>query len=201
MKIKIMVFLLGLSAVFQAAANNTYVCEEHGQTIYATRPINSKCKMLPARALSVASELSPNEASSTNAGVTQIVNDEIAKVWGNTKYDIDDVVIIASEPEIISNPVTQNSPKTININLRQQPKIVPKNEIAQVVNIPPKPPILTRRQILQQEIDREQMAVQKIKTQLMMAHKNNNINQIQKLTVQMSDRLQNINALQAEMRR
>jgi|GEM_PF-2940265 len=196
-----MVFLLGLSAVFQAAANNTYVCEEHGQTIYATRPINSKCKMLPARALSVASELSPNEASSTNAGVTQIVNDEIAKVWGNTKYDIDDVVIIASEPEIISNPVTQNSPKTININLRQQPKIVPKNEIAQVVNIPPKPPILTRRQILQQEIDREQMAVQKIKTQLMMAHKNNNINQIQKLTVQMSDRLQNINALQAEMRR
>ena len=201
MKIKIMVFLLGLSAVFQAAANNTYVCEEHGQTIYATRPINSKCKMLPARALSVASELSPNEASSTNAGVTQIVNDEIAKVWGNTKYDIDDVVIIASEPEIISNPVTQNSPKTININLRQQPKIVPKNEIAQVGNIPPKPPLLTRRQILQQEIDREQMAVQKIKTQLMMAHKNNNINQIQKLTVQMSDRLQNINALQAEMRR
>ena len=54
---------------------------------------------------------------------------------------------------------------------------------------------------MQQEIDREQMAVQKIKTQLMMAHKNNNINQIQKLTVQMSDRLQNINALQAEMRR
>ena len=196
-----MVFLLGLSAVFQAAANNTYVCEEHGQTIYATRPINSKCKMLPARALSVASELSPNEASSTNAGVTQIVNDEIAKVWGNTKYDIDDVVIIASEPEIISNPVTQNSPKTININLRQQPKIVHKNEIAQVVNIPPKPPMLTRRQILKQEIDSEQMAVQKIKTQLMMAHKNNNINQIQKLTVQMSDRLQNINALQAEMRR
>ena len=157
--------------------------------------------MLPARALSVASELSPNEASSTNAGVTQIVNDEIAQVWGNTKYDIDDVVIIASEPEIISNPVTQNSPKTININLRQQPKIVPKNEIAQVVNIPPKPPVLTRRQILQQEIDREQMAVQKIKTQLIMAHKNNNISQIQKLTVQMSDRLQNINALQAEMRR
>ena len=196
-----MVFLLGLSAVFQAAANNTYVCEERGQTIYATRPINSKCKMLPARALSVASELSPNEASSTNAGVTQIVNDEIAQVWGNTKYDIDDVVIIASEPEIISNPVTQNSPKTININLRQQPKIVPKNEIAQVVNIPPKPPVLTRRQILQQETDREQMAVQKIKTQLIMAHKNNNISQIQKLTVQMSDRLQNINALQAEMRR
>ena len=196
-----MVFLLGLSAVFQAAANNTYVCEEHGQTIYATHPSNSTCKMLPTRALSVASELSPNEASSTNAGVTQIVNDEIAQVWGNTKYDIDDVVIIASEPEIIYNPVTQNSPKTININLRQQPKIVPKNEIAQVVNIPPKPPVLTRRQILQQEIDREQMAVQKIKTQLIMAHKNNNINQIQKLTVQMSDRLQNINALQAEMRR
>ncbi|MFC2506681.1 MAG: hypothetical protein ACFNXU_04075 [Kingella sp. (in: b-proteobacteria)] len=196
-----MVFLLGLSAVFQAAANNTYVCEERGQTIYATRPINSKCKMLPARASSVASELSPNEASSTNIGVTQIINDEIAQVWGNTKYDIDDVVIIASEPEIISNPVTQNSPKTININLRQQPKIVPKNEIAQVVNIPPKPPVLTRRQILQQEIDREQMAVQKIKTQLIMAHKNNNISQIQKLTVQMSDRLQNINALQAEMRR
>ena len=85
--------------------------------------------------------------------------------------------------------------------MRQQPKIVPKNEIAQVVNIPPKPPVLTRRQILQQEIDREQMAVQKIKTQLIMAHKNNNISQIQKLTVQMSDRLQNINALQAEMRR
>lgn len=196
-----MVFLLGLSAVFQAAANNTYVCEERGQTIYATRPINSKCKMLSTHASSAASEPSQNEASSSNAGVTQIVNDEIAKVWGNTKYDIDDVVIIASEPEIISNPVTQNSPKTININLRQQPKIVPKNEIAQVVNIPPKPPVLTRRQILQQEIDREQMAVQKIKTQLMMAHKNNNINQIQKLTVQMSDRLQNINALQAEMRR
>ena len=64
-----------------------------------------------------------------------------------------------------------------------------------------KPVTLTRRQVIQQEIQREKLALNKVKNQLIAAQKTNNLAAIRQLTMQMTDRLQNVAALEAEMRR
>lgn len=112
----------------------------------------------------------------------------------------------------------KNAPAKLNVTLRNQPKTNSnanktsnKNTKGKVVKMPatvvklppPKPakPVLTRRQILEQEISRERAALKSAQAQLAAAKKSGNAKQIAKLNAAVRDRELNVKAIEAEMKR
>ncbi|QMT31792.1 hypothetical protein [Alysiella filiformis] len=114
------------------------------------------------------------------------------------------------------------SPTKVNITLRNQPKTgdnkdkptaklpnknpkgkTPKMPAVVVQLPPPKPakPVLTRRQVLEQEIARERAALKSAQSQLAAAQKSGNAKQIAKLNAAVRDRELNIRAIETEMKR
>ena len=102
-------------------------------------------------------------------------------------------------------PSADSNGVNVHTNLRRQPEILKKTRIsiqtAKIVSLPEPKPMLTRRQILQQEINKEKNALMSVQNQLLAAQKARNEAAIQKLSVQISDRVQNMRALMQEMRR
>lgn len=114
------------------------------------------------------------------------------------------------------------SPTKVNITLRNQAKTgdnkdkptaklpnknpkgkTPKMPTVVVQLPPPKPakPVLTRRQVLEQEIARERAALKSAQKQLAAAQKSGNAKQIAKLNAAVRDRELNIRAIESEMKR
>lgn len=111
----------------------------------------------------------------------------------------------------------KNSPVKMNVQLRHplidkskkankdKPNISTVKKAIPIVNVPTMPtivkPVLTRRQVLEQEIGRERAALNSAKLQLNSAQKTGNLKQINKLNNLIKDRQLNIQSIQKEMMR
>lgn len=111
----------------------------------------------------------------------------------------------------------KNSPPKLNVTLRKQAEMAdkadknsPKNKGKKKIVIPapkvvvlpkaaPPKPVLTRRQILENEIKREQTALKSAQNQLAQAQKAGNQNAIKRLNHTIHDREQNIQSLKKEL--
>ncbi len=189
---------LMLSSNTWAEQNESYACLQDGKTLYTTVKINEQCQLLSTGALAA-------NYASESASVPQIIDHELTKVWDKNEYGMfNDVVIIPPIPTIsVQSDKPKVNDKVMSVNLRKQPtiKTVTRQDLVRLVSLPPKPAMLTRRQILQQEIDREQAALRNAKTQLALAQKSNNATAIARFSAQVKDRQLNLDALQEEMRR
>lgn len=76
-------------------------------------------------------------------------------------------------------------------------------QTAKVIAVPPpqKAPVLTRRQVLEKEINREKVGLKSAQSQLASAKKKGNQSAANRFAALVIDRQQNIAALEAEMRR
>lgn len=114
------------------------------------------------------------------------------------------------------NVTLRNPPKT-EINKKNKipktptPATKTKNASSKTTNLPkamaklppppPPKPVLTRRQVLEQEIARERAALQVAKNQLAQAKKSGNAKTIAKLNAAVQDRELNVRAIENEMKR
>lgn len=197
----------------KAAPLQTYICMNHGKPVYTTVKLNKSCQVSQMNGIAdsidtatAASASAPAASTVTDdvaltadttptasePAVPQIINDEIAAIWNRNEFgSYDDTVILPP-----SAPVTGgDSGGKLNVNLRHNiPRVSPK------IVLPPKP-TFTRRQILQQEIDRERAALKTAENQLNNARGRNDLAAAKKYAAQVNDRRQNLIALEAEFRR
>ena len=149
-------------------------------------------------------DTAPKTASEPNTiSVSQAIDDEIARIWQQIPNTLDDIIVLPDASQmttpIYSSPIgSRHQPPTV-VTMHKKLPIAAK--IVHEAAIIAKPVTLTRRQVIQQEIQREKLALNKVKNQLIAAQKTNNLAAIRQLTMQMTDRLQNVAALEAEMRR
>lgn len=143
-----------------------------------------------------ATESEASVVSASQVAISQEIDDEISRIWKDSSFLFNDTVLL---------PSADNNGVNIHTNLRRQPEILKKARIsiqtAKIVSLPEPKPMLTRRQILQQEINKEKNALMSVQNQLLAAQKARNEAAIRKLSVQISDRVQNMRALMQEMRR
>lgn len=117
----------------------------------------------------------------------------------------------------LSDKADKNLPPKLNVTLRKQAEMAdkadknsPKNKSKKKIVIPapkvvvlpkaaPPKPVLTRRQILENEIKREQTALKSAQNQLAQAQKSGNQNAIKRLNHTIHDREQNIQSLKKEL--
>lgn len=199
----------------QAATVQTYICMNHGKPVYTTVKLNKSCQVsqmdgIAETQTATASAVAASDMAGVPTAVTedvalaaaaaseaqgdrtvpQIINDEIAAIWNRNEFGRYDDTVILPPPA----PDNGGSGK-LNVHLRRSaPRVSP------VIVLPPKP-TLTRRQILQQEIDRERAALKTAESRLNSARGRNDLAAAQKYAAQVSDRRQNLIALEAEFRR
>ena len=150
-----------------------------------------------------ASAVTPTQSAS-EPSVPQAINDEIDRIWNQSEYgSFDDTVILPPTPQVDTPRETKNpnAGKVGSTTVRHQPKTHTHSQTAKVVAIPPKAAPLTRRQVLQNEINREKAALRTAQMQLNAAQKAGNSKSVTRLTALVNDRQQNLLALEAEMRK
>lgn len=112
-------------------------------------------------------------------------------------------VTLRNQPKVSDNKAGNKNAKTTSNN-KNATTAKGKTAKAPVVTLPPpKPakPVLTRRQILEQEVTRERAALKTAQTQLAAAKKSGNAKQIAKLNAAVRDRELNVRAIEAEIKR
>lgn len=181
-----------------AASVQTYVCIQDGQTVYSTAKLNARCRLsqprtAPGGGTGQAQTASAASASASAPSVPQIINEEIAAVWGDTVFTDNGGTETVAEPA----PKNGGDGGKVNVNLRRSPPKISAPRIA----LPPKPAPLTRRQVLQKEIDRERAALKTAQSRLAAAQGRKDTAAVHKYAAQIEDRRQNLAALEAEMRR
>lgn len=185
----------------------TYICVVAGKPYYTTVKTGNQCHLsyinstapIPIDEPPVVSTQSASEPS-----VPQIINDEIDRIWNQSEYgSFDDTVILPPTPQVDTPRETKNpnAGKVGNTTVRHQPKTHTHSQTAKAVAMPPKTVPLTRRQVLQNEINREKAALRTAQMQLNAAQKAGNSKSVTRLTALVNDRQQNLLALEAEMRK
>lgn len=224
MKNKLIFPIILLCAAPIAAAQTTYICLVHGKPAYTTVKQDNSCKPSQINGISeantaifappirVASEVAlPSEAASAPiANLDLDANDEIAKIWHAHEYGSYDRVPILPPPKpraVVAKPDTPHvapprsgSLKTAKPATRTVYTNVSRPTIS-VAYQAPSVPVLSRRDVLNQEIEREQTALKVAKMQLATAQKRNDSANIIKLNNVVRDRVANVQALQRELSR
>lgn len=121
------------------------------------------------------------------------------------------------EKSELSDKADKNSPPKLNVTLRKQAEmadkadknnsknkgkkkiVIPAPKVVVLPKAAPPKPVLTRRQILENEIKREQTALKSAQNQLAQAQKSGNQNAIKRLNHTIHDREQNIQSLKKEL--
>lgn len=205
------------------AAQTTYICLVHGKPAYTTVKQDNSCKPSQINGISeantaifappirVASEVAlPTEAASAPiANLDLDANDEIAKIWHEHEYGSYDRVpilpppkprVVVAKPDMPSvAPPRSGSLKTAKPATRST--VYASRPTISVVYQAPSVPVLSRRDVLNQEIEREQTALKVAKMQLATAQKRNDSANIIKLNNVVRDRVANVQALQRELSR
>lgn len=203
-------FLLLASLFSPLAQAETYICVIGGKPYYTTQKTGSQCYVSALNGTATTPNtvitaptiqaLGASEPSAQTASVPQEINDEINRIWNKAEYgSFDDTIILPPIPKPVAEP-NQQAVKS-KTSVRHQPKNKTRTQTAKVVAPPPKRPVLTRRQVLQKEIDREKSALRTTRTQLTAAQKSGNATAITRLNRLIYDRQQNLSALEAEMRK
>ncbi|WP_038327374.1 hypothetical protein [Kingella kingae] len=145
---------------------------------------------LSALCLTSAPLLYAQSASAPSLSVSQIIQNEIDQTWQSSDF-------VPTEIEPISASSTESAPTTRPV-LQPHTRYTPRVQAATEVTLPSKP---TRRQILQQEINRERQALAAARVRLSVAQKRNNAAAVQGAWAQIQDREGNIAALELEASR
>ncbi|XXQ67976.1 hypothetical protein ACKLNO_10260 [Neisseriaceae bacterium B1] len=189
------------------AQAQTYICIDKGKPIYTTLKLNKTCTVSNIDGIASASEpavisastLVSSEVALAQASepatqtVPQMIDDEISRIWTKNELgSFDDTVILPPAPKV------ENVSPSIKANVRF-PVI---RRTAPVVAAPvTRPPQLTRRQLLEQELSREKAALSRAQSSLNVARSQKDNASVRRFNAQVRDRQLNIQALEQEMRR
>lgn len=199
--------LLFLTSLTQA---QSYICLNQGKPIYTTVKIHSQCTASNIDGVSesvasapkissspISQEVALTPASEPEKTVPTIIDDEISKIWHQSELgEFDDIVILPALPKINGDASELTNYKTKLRNAIRYPVPIP------IVAAPTvKPPQLTRRQLLMQELGREQSALSRLQANLILARSKKDSLGINRLLTQIKDRQLNIQALEQEIRR
>lgn len=137
-------------------------------------------------------------SASASANVPQVIDDEISRVWKDSSQLFNDTVMLPP----VSDAAADNK---VQVNLRNQAAALRTNtripsQLAKIVSLP-EPKKLTQREVLQQEISREKNALLAAQNNLVKAGKAKNNAAIKRFSMQVADRIRNMQALQEELRR
>ena len=136
--------------------------------------------------------------------------DELKEIWNGAASDVTVLPETPPKQPVGKTKGDAKTPPKVNVQLRQQqadkdkkkPKKTPEAKKPAVVKMPaPKPaaPVLTRRQVLEREINRERAALRSAQTQLNAAKRSGNAKQINKWSNAVKDRELNIKAIEREI--
>lgn len=207
--------LLAMSA--PSFAQNTYICQLHGKAAYTTVKINSTCQLAKINGLTeakrtvfappiaVASEVAlPNDNNEINIATAE--NDPIAQIWYEYEYGSYDRTPILPPPPPRSEVIVKQTENSKNVHVATKPSSSPRKVSPRVMPIAvvyqaPNTPVLSRREVLSQEIEREQIALKIAQTQLAIAQKRHDTANVMKLNLMVRDRLANVQSLQRELQR
>lgn len=193
-------------------AQTTYICLVHGKPVYTTTKPNASCraanidglsetetfKFAPPPKISGSVAL-PNEAKTQTAQTLSQPDDAISRIWHQYEYGSYDKtpilppppprpkVVVAEQPTSKSAPKTTTRPSTPNF--------------ANIIYKAPTAPVLSRRQVLELEIEREQAALKSAQAHLENAKKRGNQQEISRLNNVIYDRQQNVQSLTREWQR
>lgn len=220
--------VLGLMALPSYAT--TYICVVQNKPVYTTTPIGNLCeisdmdgisergKTIFAPAPVVSSDVALPTAAASEP-VAPPKSDPIHELWNELEYGSYDKVPITPmiqlpKPETVAPPPPTAKPKITPTKPNPLPTkstvATPQktNEIKTVDYLPSIPRfnrisegMLNRRQILQQEIQREEAALNIAREQLAAARKRNDAPAVKKYSFIVLDREQNVLALSRELRR
>lgn len=216
MKQYCLIALMVLLSQSVVAAPITYICLIHGKPVYTTIKQDSSCQPSSINGISeaqpqsyiapihVASEVALPTETLSHATGSNHQHDPIAKIWYDYEYGSYDHTPILPPPPphpVVIDPILSNQTNT------HQPhhpaKTLPTMNRSSLT-IPYKAPavaILSRRQVLSQEIEREQAALKVAQLQLAHAKKRHDIANINRLNNVVRDREQNVQSLQRELER
>lgn len=198
------IILLNICAYTQA---HTYICYFDGKVIYTSEKQKS-CYLSIINGLDEHSQNNFNDpipVSSTVALPNEILNDEI-KSYSTSQPDVIEHILYDAEYghfDQATIPLPPPKPPIFHNTTTYPAHIHHSAQSIQPIThliLPAKPP-LTRREILHQEINREQTALTQALQQLKHATQQNQFNNIQYWKNQITDRQQNIQSLQQELRR
>lgn len=199
-------FLLILFASGLAQAK-TYICLDNGKPIYTTIKVNKTCTVSHIDGIASASAPSAISASTpvssevalaqasepASKTVPQMIDDEISRIWTKNELgSFDDTVILPPAPKV------ENVRTSIKTNVRFPNIRHPAPVVAAPVT---RPPQLTRRQLLEQELNREKAALSRAQASLSAARNKKDAASVRRFDAQVRDRKLNIQALEQEMRR
>lgn len=216
------VCVFGLVALPSSAA--TYICVVQGKPVYTTTKIGNLCEISDMNGISERNTITfapppmvspdvalPNETSQPIAQTPQ-ETDQLYELWHELEYGSYDKVPISpitqlpkpeltAKPKVTKTPIPQ--PKTnqtttkTNATENKSVAYVPNFTRFNRVGVG----MMNRRQILQQEIQREQAALAIAREQLTAARKRNDTDSVKKYSLMVIDREQNVLALTRELRR
>lgn len=197
-----------LSLPEEAHAQTTYICLIHGKPAYTTIKQGNRCSISTINGLAeheqpsfapqtdVSEYVALAQESASSPAVAEWGDDPISKIWHEYEYGSYDKTPILPPPPPKTEVVKMTSPqKVIDTN---RPKIV---FAPQISYQRPTAPTLTRRDILNNEIAREQTALKVAQTQLELARKKGDVHALLRLGNVVRDRQQNVQSLTRELQR
>ncbi|UOP04348.2 hypothetical protein [Conchiformibius kuhniae] len=217
--------LFVLSATAACAAPMTAAPLETAQTVAAPAAVQAEASApaasdTPDQAVADVVVLAGADTGETAAPKSTLkASEELRRIWDTVRQD-DDITVLPPPPVAGNQPEkTEKSPaapvKTVKpkvkVRLRNPPPAprgksktaaktpAPAAVKTATVKAPPKEPVLTRRQILEREINRERAALRAAQAQLVSAKKKGNAGQVSRLNGIIKDRELNIKALAQEM--
>lgn len=201
----------------------TYICVINGKPVYTTQKVGALCELSDMNGIgeqgksvfAPAPQVSPDVAlPSENVATLPETHaqepDDLYHLWHELEYGSYDKVPIAPALSLPSQPVVKPT-VTVAPSKVSSPKKTPVQAASAPIFTPTVPQIqrynrvgvgmLNRRQILQQELQREQAALNIVREQLAAARKRNDTAAVQKYSQALLDREQNVLALTREMKR
>ena len=194
-----------LSAALPCAQAATYICVIDGKPVYTTVRQNKQCRLSQMDGLAeqeggrfaAAETVSPAwalpDAASEPPRREDKGEDAIGRIWREHEYGSYDRTPILPPPPIVATPVPPPAPAV-------KPRRLPPIAVVPV-RIAASPKVLTRREVLEREIRREQTALAAANNRLQAARKRGDAETVKRLQAHILDREHNIRALHEEWRR
>lgn len=213
----VVMLALSLSPVAEVEAQTTYICLIHGKPAYTTVKQDKTCQPSKmdgigeseqwdfAPAPKVSEDVALNVETASAPAVSVNENDKIARIWTDYEYGSYDRTPILPPPpprteKADNNSIANTTAKATTRKPASQSSGSRPN-FANIVYQPPTAPVLSRREVLSKEIEREQIALKIAQVQLSLAKKRNDVANMARLDTVVRDRQQNVLSLQRELQR